>query len=63
MITMKQFLTNYLIPFVLVFIVLSVDEYRKYKKGHIDYKTFLNSMSMLIWSLIMFILCQGALSI
>jgi len=60
--TITQFLITYPIPFVLVFIVMGLNEYRLYKNKSIDYKSFTNSMAMLLMSLLSFMLCQALLS-
>ena len=49
-------------PFALVFIVMGLNEYRLYKNESIDYKSFTNSMAMLLMSLLSFMLCQALLS-
>jgi hypothetical protein len=60
--TTTQFLMTYPIPFALVFIVMGLNEYRLYKNESIDYKSFTNSMAMLLMSLLSFMLCQALLS-
>ena len=60
--TTMQFLMTYPIPFTLVFILMGLNEYRLYRNESIDYKSFTNSMAMLLMSLLSFMLCQALLS-
>lgn len=51
-------LNSYIIPFIIVFVGMFLNEYRLYKIDKLEYKSFVNSIAMLIMSLLSFILCQ-----
>ena len=52
---------TYAIPFLMVFAIMGLNEYRLYKAKSIDYKSFTNCMTMLMVSLLSFMLCQALL--
>ena len=56
--TQTDFILTYIIPFTITFIVFGINEYRLYRINKITYETFVNSTSMLIVSMLSFILIQ-----
>jgi hypothetical protein len=58
-----DFLFTFPIPFLLVFTILGLNEYRLYKIKKIDFASFKNSMVMLLVSLLSFMGCQVILNI